>query len=201
MVGSPSAPASGGADECDTVGGAPGAMDGGHLGNGEEIAHVQSEWNNLVFLCVERGEIEVGDTTSKDGGRDDDRPRNCGTDEGDTRAMSDDHMGNDKGSGNATRERTKKDLVFLCVDGGENEVGDTTHKGGGRDDGRPGKRGKDGSDLAAMGVEHMGNDKGCGNTPRDWTNLGAFHVEMEGLGRVRRSRRVGGGVLGPRGDG
>ena len=58
-----------------------------------------------------------------------------------------------------------------------------------------------GSETGDMEDNYKGNDRGSENTTRDWANLGVFHVEMEGLGRVRRSRRVGGGVLGPRGDG
>ena len=53
-----------------------------------------------------------------------------------------------------------------------------------------------------IGDDHMEIEGEIGQDRRDWTKFGVFYVEMKGIGKVRKSRRVDGkGTLGPRGDG
>ena len=53
-----------------------------------------------------------------------------------------------------------------------------------------------------IGDDHMEIEGEIGQDRRDWTKFGVFYVEVHGIGKVRRSRRVDGkGTLGPRGDG
>ena len=101
-------------DECDTDGGGPGAMDGGYLGNGEDIVHGQSKRKDLGPFYDEIGDEEVDDTTTKSGGRDDDRSGKCREDENGKGDIGEEHLGSSEEHGNTQSRRKQGNLGLSC---------------------------------------------------------------------------------------
>ena len=110
-------------DGCDTDKDGPGAMDGGHTGNGGDIVHKQNKKKNLGSFCVEMGGEEADDMTTKSGGRDDDGPGNWGEDENDKGDISEEHLGSSEGHGNTQSRRIQGSLGLSCAQKGEIEDG------------------------------------------------------------------------------
>ena len=118
-------------------------------------------------FCVEIGDEEVDDETTKGGGRDEDRSGNGGEEDNDEDDIGGEHLRSSEGHGNAKSRRTQGNLGLSCAKIGEIEDGGHTHEGGWREDDRTGNSGTNGRETGDVDDSYEGNDKGS-DKGREW---------------------------------